>query len=101
MTPNLPSSTREFIRDMILSKSLTTSQIADAAGCSARSITTMRTNLRQFGDTKTPPIRAGRPGSIIPPMLEALCDNLLEKPSLYLDKMALFLWDEFGTSNNI
>jgi hypothetical protein len=30
-------------------------------------------------------------------MLEALCDHLLEKPGLYLDEMALFLWDEFGT----
>lgn len=29
-------------------------------------------------------------------MLEALCDHLLEKPGLYLDEMALFLWDEFG-----
>jgi hypothetical protein len=28
-------------------------------------------------------------------MLEALCDHLLEKPNLYLDEMALFLWDEF------
>ncbi|KAJ5733744.1 hypothetical protein N7493_002530 [Penicillium malachiteum] len=91
MALNLPSSTREFIRDMILSKSLTTSQIADAAGCSARSITTIRTNLRQFGDTRAPPIRAGRPRSITPPMLEALCDHLLEKPGLYLDEMALFL----------
>lgn len=83
---------------MILSKSLTTSQITDAAGCSARSITTIRTNLRQFGDTRAPPIRAGRPRSITPPMLEALCDHLLGKPGLYLDEMALFLWDEFGTN---
>lgn len=28
-------------------------------------------------------------------MLEALCDRLLEKPGLYLDEMAIFLWDEF------
>lgn len=32
-----------------------------------------------------------------PSMLEALCDYLLEKPSLYLDEMAVFLWDEFQT----
>jgi hypothetical protein len=30
-------------------------------------------------------------------MLEALCDHLLEKPDLYLDEMAVFLWDKFGT----
>jgi transposase len=29
-------------------------------------------------------------------MLDALCDHLLEKPGLYLDEMAVFLWDEFG-----
>ncbi|KAJ5732371.1 hypothetical protein N7493_003852 [Penicillium malachiteum] len=97
MAPHLPSSTREFIRDMILSKSRTTAQIADAAGCSPRSITTIRSNLRHFGDTRAPAIRAGRPRSITPPMLEALCNHLLEKPGLYLDEMALFLWDEFGT----
>jgi hypothetical protein len=79
---------------MILSKSLTTAQIADAAECSARSVTTIRSNLRQFGDTRAPSIRAGRPRSITPLMLEALCDHLLEKPGLYLDEMALFLWDE-------
>ncbi|KAJ5894358.1 hypothetical protein N7495_006049 [Penicillium taxi] len=45
MAPNLALSTLEFIRDMILSKSLTTSQIADAAGCSPRFIITIRSNL--------------------------------------------------------
>lgn len=29
-------------------------------------------------------------------MLEALCERLLEKPGLYLDGMAVFLWDEFN-----
>jgi hypothetical protein len=28
-------------------------------------------------------------------MLEALCERLLEKPDLYQDEMAVFLWDEF------
>lgn len=28
-------------------------------------------------------------------MLEALFDHVIEKPSLYLDKMAIFLYDEF------
>lgn len=30
-------------------------------------------------------------------MLEALCDHLLEKPGLYLEEMAVFLWDGFQT----
>lgn len=32
---------------------------------------------------------------ITPPMLEALCERLLEKPDLYQDEMVVFLWDEF------
>lgn len=28
-------------------------------------------------------------------MLDALCEHLLEKPGLYLDETAVFLWDEF------
>jgi transposase len=28
-------------------------------------------------------------------MLEALCEHLFEKPELYQDEMAVFLWDEF------
>lgn len=30
-------------------------------------------------------------------MIDALCDNPSEKPGLYLDKMAVFLWDESHT----
>ncbi|CDM38403.1 Probable transposable element [Penicillium roqueforti FM164] len=49
--------------------------IAAAAECSPRSVTTIRSNLRQFGDTRAPSIGAGRPHSITPLMLEALCDH--------------------------
>lgn len=30
-------------------------------------------------------------------MVKALCDHLFEKPYLYLDEMAHFLWEEFKT----
>jgi transposase len=29
-------------------------------------------------------------------MLDALCGHLAEKPGLYVDEMAVFLWDEFN-----
>jgi transposase len=29
-------------------------------------------------------------------MLDALCDHLAEKPGLYVEEMAIFLWDEFN-----
>ena len=35
-----------------------------------------------------------------PLMLEALCDHLLEKPKLYLEEMAVFLWDEFDSNSS-
>src|SRR4051812_12993537 len=95
MAPNLPSWKHQFIRDMILSDSLTISQMAYAAECSKRSITSIRSNLQLFHSTRAPRNPAGRPSTITSPMLEDLCEHLFEKPGLYLDEMVLFLWDEF------
>lgn len=95
MAPRRATSQLVVIRDMITSRSLTTSQMAEAAGCSKRSIITISPNLRMFGDVRAPLIPGGRPRVITPVMLEALCDHLLEKPDLYLDEMAEFLYDEF------
>lgn len=95
MAPNLAKSTLVLIHDMINSGELTASQMAEAAGCSKRSITRIRSNLRLFGSIKAPPAKVGRPQSITPIMLEALCDRLLEKPDLYLSEMVLFLLYEF------
>lgn len=72
--------------------------MAQAAGCSKRAILRIRSNLRLFGTIKAPPIKAGRPRSITPVMLEALCDHLLEKPDSYLSEMELFFLDEFDVS---
>jgi hypothetical protein len=99
MAPNLAASQHDMIRDMIMSKSLSTNQMADVAGCSPRSIKAIRSNLRCFGTTKAPFNGGGRPRSITPPMLHALREHLLEKPDLYLDEMVVFLWDEFGLSS--
>jgi DNA-binding CsgD family transcriptional regulator len=96
MAPHLAVSQREMIHAMILSKSLTTAQMADAAECSERSIRAIQLNLRLFGSTTAPPNGGGRPRSITPVMLEALRERLIEKPGLYQDEMAVFLWDEFN-----
>lgn len=69
--------------------------MAEAAECSEQTIKNIRRNLRLFGHVHAPPTRIGRRRSITPPMLEALCDYLLEKPGLYLEEMAIFPWDEF------
>jgi transposase len=95
MAPRLAPSQLVMIRDMISSRSLTTSQMAEAAGCSKSSIITIRANLRMFGDVRAPLIPGGRPRVITPVVLEALFDHLLEKPDLYLDEIGEFLYDEF------
>ncbi len=66
--------------------------MAGVAGCSERSVRAIRSNLDYFDNTKAPPNGVGRPRIITPPMLEALFEHLLEKPELYQDEMALFLW---------
>jgi hypothetical protein len=48
-----------------------------------------------FGDVRVPLIPGGCPRIISPVMLEALCNNLLVKPDLYLDEMAEILYNEF------
>ena len=95
MAPNLAQSMLNLIHDMISSDELTTSQMAEAAGCSRRTVIRIRSNLRMYGSTKAPPIKKGRPQSVTPIMMKALSEHLLEKPSLYLQEMQLFLLDEF------
>lgn len=96
MARHLEAWRRELVCHMIQSKKFSSSQIADAAECSKRTVKRIRTNLRVFGSECPPLNRGGRPRSKTPPMLEALCDHLLEKPGLYLEEQALFLYDEFG-----
>lgn len=95
MAPNLAASQHDLIRDMILSNSLTTARMADATGCSERSVRHICSNLRCFGTTRAPFNGVGRPRSITPQMLRALCEHLIEKPELYQEEIAVFLWDEF------
>lgn len=40
-------------------------------------------------------MKGGQPRSITSVILEALRDHLLEKLTLYIDEMAIILWDEF------
>ena len=98
IAPNLVKPALVFIRDMISSGELIVSEMAEAAGYSKCVITGIWSNLRLFGSVKAPPIKSGRPQSITPVMLEALCDHLLDKQDLYLHEMELFFLDEFEVS---
>ena len=97
MAPRLPPSKLYLICGMIASQSLTTSQMAEDAECSKLTIINIHRNLRLFGTIRAPPTQIGQKQTTTPSIVEALCDHLFEKPSLYLDEMAIFLWDEFQT----
>jgi transposase len=95
MAPNLAAAQHELIGDMIASRSLTYAQIADAAGCSSRSVKSISKNLRYFSGTRAPSNGSGRPRYLSPPIADALRQYLLEHPGRYLDEQVVFLWDEF------
>jgi hypothetical protein len=94
MAPNLAESQHVQICDMILSER-PTAEIADVAGCSTRAIYRINKNLCCFGFTKAPSNSVGRPRSITPPILDALCEYLLKKPRLYQYEMVDFVWVHF------
>ncbi|KAJ5851110.1 hypothetical protein N7455_010966 [Penicillium solitum] len=102
MARNIDSWQRDLIIHMLCSKKrLTTSQIAKVAKCSERSVTNIRKNMRLFGSARSPPIAPGRSSSITNVMVDALFDHLAEKPGLYVEEMAIFLFDEFNVIPSI
>ncbi|KAK4453047.1 hypothetical protein QBC34DRAFT_376501 [Podospora aff. communis PSN243] len=100
MAPNLTLHKRVLIQSIVNSKlqgddDLKDDEIADVAGCSARAVRRIRSNLLRFGTMTAPPNGAGRPKTIDPPMLTALCDQLSLNPCMRLEDMADFLRSEF------
>lgn len=94
MAPNLIKSQQDIFNNMIHSKS-TNTEIAEAARCKPRAIREIRSKIHYLGTPKAPRNGPGRKRSITPPMLNALCEYLLERPGLYQSEMIVFLWDEF------
>ncbi|OQD66021.1 hypothetical protein PENPOL_c005G09949 [Penicillium polonicum] len=89
------------ISSSICSCSLTTSETTKAAVCSPRSVKTIRSNLRRFGNTRAPSYLSSRPRSTTSLMLEILCDRWLEMRGLCPDEMAGFFLREFGAQVTI
>lgn len=96
MAPNLSTSQHEQLDGMIRYSALHDDDIAEQVGCSRRAVRRTRANMRHFHATKAPPNGGGRPSTITPPMLSALCNKLLEEPTLYQNEMAAYLGSEFG-----
>ncbi len=100
MAPNLAVSTHELTQNILSSKfqgdkGPTNDQTAKIASCSTRTIRRHRQNVLLFGSTKAPSNSAGRPKTITPPMLTALCDKLAILPCMRLEDIVDFLRGEF------
>ena len=105
MAPNLAVSTHELTQNIINSKlqgdqGPTDDQTAKIACCSARTIRRHRRNVLLYGSTKAPSNGAGRPKTVTPPMLTALCDKLAIDPCMRLKDMVAFLHGEFEVDVN-
>jgi transposase len=88
----LAESQHVIIGDVIASKvPFKAQQIANVAGCSRCTVYGRRSKRRP----KASPNPVGRPRSITPPMLDALCEHLRENPELYIEEIVAFLWDKF------
>jgi hypothetical protein len=92
MTPPLAESQRVQFGDMNASKMpFTANEMAKVAGCSSRTIYGWRSKKSPRASSNP----VGRPRSVTPRMLDALCAHLREAPGLYLEEMVLFLWNKF------
>jgi len=96
MAPRLSRYQRNLIHGMLEAQIFSNTEIAAAARTTDRSIRSIRRNLRVFGQPTAPCLAKPGPTPVLTKtMVEALLYYLVEKPELYLDEMALFLWDEF------
>jgi transposase len=95
IAPRLSAFQRNLISNMIEAGDFSNREIATAAHTTDRSIRSIQRNIRVFGQESAPINRPGRPATLTQVMVEALLDYLSNKPELYLEEMAWFIWDEF------
>jgi transposase len=69
-------------------------QFATAAHTTDHSIQRIRRNIRIFGQASAPANDPGSSATLTKEMVDLLC-HLYDKPELYLEEMAWFIWDEF------
>jgi transposase len=98
MPSTLSKYQRGLSRELILSGLYSNEDIAAAVHCNVRAIQRHRRNLRVFGSISGLPNQGDSNPKLTKSMIAALLRHLFEKPDLYLDEMAWFLWDEFQVS---
>jgi transposase len=97
MPRNLSKDQRQLSKELILSGGYSNKDIAGVLHCTERTIQRHREKLRLCGRLSgfpNPSLR-GRDLNLSKPMIAGLIRRLCEKPDMYLDEMAWFIWDEF------
>ena len=98
MAPRLSKHRHNISKQLIVAGMYSNKDIAISTHCTERTIERHRRNLRVFGSTHGLQNEGGGEPVLTKPMMAALVRRLFEKPDLYLDEMAWFLWDEFHVS---
>jgi hypothetical protein len=91
MTSNLTNLQYELISSMNSSGLFTNAEIVEAPSCSVRTVRRICSNNLYFGSTKVSDNGCRQKQSITPPMLDALCEYLLEKLGLYRIEVVVFI----------
>jgi transposase len=89
------------MHDMIQAASLKDKEIVSVVNCSTRTVRSARANHRVFGSVTAPNNVRGRHSAFPTHVLAALLDHLLNKPDLYLDEMAEFVWDQYEVAVSV
>jgi hypothetical protein len=95
MAPRMGLYQHALIEDL-LRLGATRAECASTAGCTARSITAIRRNLRIFGSTRAPPNGEGGQFLLSNRMIVVILMRLEEKPTLFGDKLQWLIYDVFG-----
>jgi len=101
MTPRISHFQRNLIVSMLEAGHFSDFAIAKAAHTTDRSIWSIRCNIRIFEQASAPVNKPGHPADLTKEIIEALLHHLYEKPELYLEEMAWFIWDEFKVVTSI
>ncbi|KAK4233566.1 hypothetical protein C8A03DRAFT_19384, partial [Achaetomium macrosporum] len=82
----------EQIHAMIL-RELPNNEIAETVGCSEPAVRRIRSRLRRYGTTTSPPTRVSRERKITPLMRDTLFEQLVKR---LREEMISFLYHRFG-----
>ena len=94
MAPRMGTYQHALVEDL-LRLGATRVECASTAGCTTRSITAIRRNLRIFGSTQAPPNGKGGQFLLSNRMILVILMRLEEKPTLFGDELQWLIFNTF------